>query len=369
MPTRSSMLAAASVLLTAGVALAGGEPLAPRPLAGAHVLEGALALARVPGERIEVVTVSGDPLAFRIVGARGKLGRPRDLTLTPAPNQIRPLRVARNGFGDWLVSAGNEVRLRRGRQERILPLPPGMLVWDVEFLEGQPVATVDSVFGDDPEVPMLLEWRGRQWETLYREELAPEVAAESGPRTQHTAAVLAEGSGKTLWIGFAYRHRFLRVDRRGEVEVEAQVGKGLPDLGEAAPGAEEELTAAAERLGGTPGRPKAKTFVNTARRQIEGIAEGPDGRLYLLMPAGGEGSSHTLERFEPDEGSLESAELELPFDRGPVRMVAGEDGLVLASENALRGAWWIGWDAVAEGSWKAVEGVRVVSPVRKPAER
>lgn len=368
MLTRSSILSVAAVLLTAGVAVAGGQPLAPRPLAGAHVLEGALALARVPGERIEVVLVSGDPLEFRTVGARGKIGRPRDLDLTPAPTQIRPLRVARNGFGDWLVSAGNEVRWRHGRQERTLPLPPGMVVWNVEFLDGQPVATVDSQ-GDDPEAPMLLEWQGREWETLFAEELAPEVAADPGPRMQHIAAVLAAGSSKTVWIGFAYRHRFMRVNRRGEVEVEVQVGEALPDLGEAPPGAEEELAAAAKRHGGPPGQSKVKTFVNKARRQIDGIAEGPDGRLYLLLPAGGEGSSHALERFDPVEGTLETAELELPFDRGPVRMVAAEDGLVLASENAARGAWWIGWEAVAEGSWKAVEGVQVTPAASVAAGR
>jgi hypothetical protein len=364
MLARSSILPIAAVLLAAGAAVAGGQPLAPRPLAGSEALEGALALARVSGERIEVVLVGGDPLAFRTVGARGKLGRPRDLDLTPTPSQIRPLRVARNGLGDWLVSAGNEVRWRRGRQEHSLPLPPGVVVWDVEFLEGQPVAAVTSHFGDGPEVPLLLEWRGREWETLFAEELAPEVAAEHGPRTQHTAAVLAAGSSKSVWIGFAYRHRLLRVNRKGELEREIEVGEGLPDLGEAAPGVEEELAAAAKRLGGPPGRPKAKAFVNTARRQVDGIAEGPDGKLYLLTPGRGEGSSHALERFDSVEGRLERAELTLPFDRGPVRMVAAEDGLVLASENAAGGAWWIGWEAVAEGAWKAVEAVQAAPAVQ-----
>lgn len=369
MLTRSTILPIAAVLLTAGVAVAGGQPLAPRPLAGSETLEGALALARVPGERIEVVLVGGDPLAFRIVGAGGKLGRPRGLDLTPAPAQIRPLRVARNGFGDWLVSTANEVRWRRGRQERPLPLPPSVLVWDVEFLEGQPVAAVTSHFGDGPEVPLLLEWRGREWNTLFAEELAPEVAAEPGPRAQNTAAVLAAGSSKVVWIGFAYRHRFLRVNRRGEAELEVKIGEGLPELGEAAPGVEEELAAAAERRGGPPGRPKAKFFANTARRQIDGIAEGPDGTLYLLTAGSSDGSSHALERFDPVERSLERAELTLPFDRGPVRMAAAEDGLVLAAENAAGGAWWIGWEAVADGPWQPVEAVLVTPAASEAADR
>ncbi len=39
MPRRFSILPIATVLLTAGVALAAGQPLTPRPLAGAQVLE------------------------------------------------------------------------------------------------------------------------------------------------------------------------------------------------------------------------------------------------------------------------------------------------------------------------------------------
>lgn len=357
--------AAAALLLTFVPGL-GAEPLSLVSLPGARTLDGPLALASVCGEPDRLAALTGDPLAVRPVGRRGQLGPPRPLDLTPPPAQLRPLRAARNDFGDWLISAGNEVRWLRGSKTRRLAAPPSALIWDVEFLDGRPVAAVTSHRSRDATVPLLLEWRGRAWEPLYAEALDPDAASQPGPRTQHTAAVLAAGSDDTLWVGFAYRHRLLRIDRRGKVELELRVGEGLPELDPAEPDDGSELAAATDRRGGPPAPPKKSVFVNTARRQIDGLAEGPDGSVYLLVARAEGGGSHVLERFDPYTGTLRRTPVALA-QPGPVRLAAGEDGLVLAADNGARGAWLLTWGAIAEADWTLVNDV-AVGPLPSPSE-
>lgn len=354
------------ILLLLGIASSvSAESMVPVALAGAGSLEGPLAIARVPDERAEVAALSGEPLTLRTVSAAGRLSRPRAFELRPAPEQLRPLRVARNAFGDWLLSAGREVRWLRGSKDETLPLPRAALPWDVGFLRDRPVAAVTSHDGEAESVPLLLEWNGRSWQPLVFEPL-PAEASEPGPRGQHTAAVLEEGSNGSLWVGFAYRHRLLRVGRTGKVDLEVRVGDARPEVTEADHEAEAALVASAAQRGGPPGRPaRTQAFVNTARRMIEGVAEGPDGLVYMLLGSGDAGSSHTLERFDPKTGSLHRTGLSLPHPV-PVRMVAGKAGLVLAAENAKRGAWLLWGEAIAGAEWSAVEGA-VVSPPPAPS--
>lgn len=333
-----------------------------RRSAGADSLEGPLAITRVP-KSDEIMVLVGDPPVLRAVESRGRLGRARSFELAPPPKQFFPLQAARSSFGDWLISAGWQVRWLRGSKHEPLPLPPLVATWDVGFLDDRPVAAVEWLVREDSTLPLLLEWTGREWETLLDEDISAE-AVGSEPSTHHVAAVLSGGSGGSLWLGFQYRHRVLRVDRSGKVDLELRVGDAGVQHGPADPEAEKRATEAAARIGGPPGRPKRVTvFVNTARPVIDALAEGPDGRLYVILNSGDAAGSRTLERFDPLSGVLDRTGVRLA-QGFPVRMVAGKEGLVIAALAAKNGVWLLPWEAIDGAQWTPVDGAVVTPPPR-----
>lgn len=358
------LILASLLLLTIGASAAAAE-VQPRSLRGADSLEGPLVVTRVPGGK-EVAVLIGDPPMVRMVEPGGRLGRAQTLELTPAPKQLRPLKAARSSFGDWLISAGTEVRWLRGSKDEPLPLPPLVAAWDVGFLRDRPVAAVVWRSGEDNTVPLILEWTGRKWEALLFETV-PEEAMAPGPLTQHLAALLAGGSGDSLWLAFNYRHRVLRVSGSGKLDLEMEVGDARVDRGPDDPEAERRLAEDAARLGGPPGRrARATVFVNTARPAIDALAEGPDGRLYLIVASGEAGDSRALERFDPMSGAVDRTDLRIPTGF-PVRMVAGGDGLVIAASAGKNGAWLLPWEAIDQAAWTRVDNALVTPPPIEPA--
>ena len=215
----------------------------------------------------------------------------------------------------------------------------------------------------------MVRWSGVRWEPLVFEAVARDEptggAAAALRRTQQTASVLLAASDGTLWIGFVYRHRLVQVGSDGRILREVQVGHSSPELGRADPAARGLLERAAEAMGlPHPGR-RATVGVNTARRRIDALAEGPDGAIYLLVVRSGEDGTHALERYEPGTGLLTRTPLDLS-EPGPVRMAGAPLGLVLASDSAARGARVIRWEAIAAADWTPVLGTTILSPPIPP---
>ena len=109
-----------------------------------------------------------------------------------------------------------------------------------------------------------------------------------------------------------------------------------------------------------PGQ-RATAGVNTARRRIDALAEGPDGAIYLLAVRSGDDGTHALERYEPGTGLLSRTPLDLS-EPGPVRMAGAPFGLVLAAGSGARGALAIRWTAIAAADWTPVLEVTFLTP-------
>jgi len=369
-PRSPLALAAALVLVAAGAATP-AEALKPERVQITNPGTGPQVPVPSPAGRGDAVLVGGNPLAVRTLGPDLAFGEARDLGLTLETGDLRPLHAARNELGDWLVAAANRLYWLRGGHRQRLPTPPDALVWDVAFFDGSPVVAVSSVAEPGPEgVPLVLRWSGGRWEPLVFEAVSRSESAGGAEtavrRTQHTAAVLHAASDATLWIGFVYRHRLLQVGSDGRILRELQVGDGSPELGQPDPAARGLLEREAEAMGSPqPGR-RAVAGVNTARRRIDALAEGPDGAIYLLAVQSGEDGTHALERYELGTGFLTRTPLDLS-EPGPVRTAGASFGLVLASGSAARGALAIRWDAIAAADWTLVPDATILPPPIPPA--
>ncbi len=364
-PRSPLALAAALVLVAAGAATP-AEALKPERVQITNPGTGPQVPVPSPAGRGDTVLVGGNPLAARTLGPDLAFGEVRDLGLTLETGDLRPLRAARNELGDWLIAAANRLHWLRGGHRQRLPTPPDALVWDLAFFDGSPVVAVSSVAEPGPGgVPLVLRWGGARWEPLVFEAVSRDEpaggAAAAVRRTQQTASVLHAASDGTLWIGFVYRHRLLQLGSDGRILRELQVGDGGPEMGRADPAARGLLEREAEAMGSPhPGR-RATAGVNTARRRIDALAEGPDGAIYLLAVRSGEDGTHALERFEPRTGLLTRTPLHLS-EPGPVRMAGAPFGLVLASGSAARGAGAIRWEAIAAADWTPVPGATILRP-------
>jgi len=103
----------------------------------------------------------------------------------------------------------------------------------------------------------------------------------------------------------------------------------------------------------------AKIQVNSALPVIRALAEGRDGRLYLLVrpKAGG----LALDRLDLVQGVVSRVDITAESP-GAVSMVAGADGLFLVPYNGKDKRWFVSWEALNDSDWRPLEGVDGLAP-------
>jgi hypothetical protein len=205
----------------------------------------------------------------------------------------------------------------------------------------------------------------REWEPwLDREEQDPlqDVDVIRLRRAQEEVH-LAPGSERSLWVAARNRYWIRELSPTGKVVTEIVVGTRSVEFRERNEAELDQLAEVRERAreqGVTI--PKSHGATPVARKVIDGIAEGRDGRLYVLLPpAKGEGAGSLLDRYDPVRGVIERVELDLPgyTSQGRRSVVAGADGLYVANFKGNAGRWRISWEALEEAAWERVEDSRI----------
>jgi hypothetical protein len=102
----------------------------------------------------------------------------------------------------------------------------------------------------------------------------------------------------------------------------------------------------------SPAQEKASFFPFTAEAVLHGVAEGRDGRLYLLVREAGGGLA--VDRYDAVQALLERVPITARFD-GSLTMAAGRDGLYIAAHQARAGRWAISWEALEQAAWKKID--------------
>jgi hypothetical protein len=292
----------------------------------------------------------------------GELGEPEELTSGDVDSPAPVLDARMDRHGDWVLLFGNEVRWFRSGEE--VPLPPlGWVPAAVALLDGQPlVAVLPQPMGRADSrrllpIPRLLTTDGSRWSVVAESHLDALPDRRSIEPHQENAAHLLVGSGDTVWLAGHYRYRLAAHSAAGRELLTVELDGGrVRHRGDDDPELERS-TARLERARARTSEPeRARSSVNTALPAIVDLAEGPDGRLYLLVDAAGGGPA--LDRFDRLERTLERVPLALDLV-GATTLVAGRDGLLVVPFNGRRPRHLVTWDVLAEADWRPVEGVVV----------
>lgn len=296
---------------------------------------------------VEKATHLGEPDALETIGVEG-------------PGPI--LDAAMDRHGDWVMLQGSEVRWFRSGKEKALP-ELGWIPGSVELLDGRPVVTVFPFpmgHGSREKVkrtpPMVLALDGDDWSVLVDSEYR-RVPRDEGyvPVRQKEAVHTLVDSDDTLWLANRYRYRLAHYSAAGrellsldvdEAEIHHRDELEVEDRRVIL---EEERARYAEPT-------RASITTNTAVSVILAIAEGRDGRIYLLVK-GREGKLW-LDRLDTVRGVLEGTPTTATAP-GAVSMVGGADGLYIVPYNGQRQRFLVRWEDLEAARWMPVEGAEL----------
>lgn len=293
----------------------------------------------------------------------GELGEPEKLTSADVDSPAPALDARMDRHGDWVLLFGHEVRWFRSGEE--VPLPP--LEWvpaAVALLDGQPLVAVHPLpmgrvdAGRLLPIPRLLTTDGSRWSVVAESHLDALPDRRSIEPHQENAAHLLVGSGDTVWLAGHYRYRLAAHSAAGRELLTVELDGGrVRHRGDDDPELERSAARLERARSRTSDPERTHAQINTAVPAIVDLAEGPDGRLYLLVDAAG-GGGPALDRFDRLERTLERVPLALDLV-GATTLVAGRDGLLVVPFNGRRPRHLVAWEALAEADWRPVEGVVV----------
>ena len=316
-----------------------------------------------------VFVLRGDTLDVFPVTRRGELGEPARLQGAKGAEAV-PLRAVMGSAGDdWLIFYGPGRPLlwfRGGKPERMADP-----IWQIESIGLQrdsPVAAVlpyrlgpESAKSLTGPAPSLLAYGAERWSSLLAGGPAPDKAGGPGRMdtlTEHSAWILGDFSGK-LWLAHTYRYSILRLSAAGKPLFEITVGAVEPSQlsGPESKKATEQLKAEAGKLGVSESR-GGRLSAMTAQQAIRALADGRDGRLYLLTyPESGP----FLDRYDPARDALERVALQLDRPESITSLASGHDGLYLAGFRGTDGRYLIPWEVLDAAPWRAVAGAKIGS--------
>ena len=313
----------------------------------------------------------GDTLEVYPLLKEGGFGKPSRLkTTVSSPRNVS--NAALSPAGDrWLVQDGRSVRLFvDGKEKLIPPLPwvPG----SVGFRRGEPVVAVIPfpLGGNSVDVdklgtpPWLMELdNDKAWDSFVdsKGKTAAEIleTLKTGEFNRiladSTAFMTADRQGK-LWVAKGYSYRVQRYSLGGRLLYEIVVGDGKvrekPKKSQEIEIARRSPTQNPTEATRDPAQEKGSYFAFTAEPAIFDLAEGRDGKLYLLTRT--ETGAAALDRYDPVESILERILLQMKTE-GRFTMAAGKDGLYLAAWNGKQGRWKLAWETLEQADWEEVK--------------
>jgi hypothetical protein len=205
--------------------------------------------------------------------------------------------------------------------------------------------------------PLMLTWRGQQWETFGK---SSEKLEDPDPIALDIRRALRLGSTTDgrLWAAFSYRHQFHEYSSSGRLLTEIVVEGGeVHDVEDAEArrqqGANYQKSLEEQGI-------RSHVVEMTAKPVGIVLSEGRDGRMYFLVHGGSgtDGSQISLERFDPARVLLERVSLPIP-PPGRGSMASGLDGLYIAPFRAKDGLWRIPWEDLDAAEWEPVQGVEI----------
>lgn len=290
----------------------------------------------------------------------------------PKPRFVRSAATSAKG-DSWVILEGATVRWFDEDGERELASADWMAD-SVTMIDGDPVAFVLPVKlhgrSDEPRTtpPLILRWEGNRWETWVEAEALPEgedrpISAEA--RIERAGMIVPSRKGRT-WVANRYRYSVRQLSPSGRVLTGIRRDDGTVQDAEPETfsGRDEALRENLELSGRGGALTDRRTTVsaNSAARKILAVAEGPDGRLYLLVEDEDQ-PPHGLaiDRYDPTLVAVERVGLLLQWQGAP-QMVAGERGLHLAPFNARDGERrFISWETLDAATWTVLPGVEISS--------
>lgn len=309
------------------------------------------------------------------VGPEGKLGEATRLrTVDGRQGSIPFLSAAMSPSGEsWIIREGYGARLfRDGVEEPMQPVE--WMVETVAFAGEDPLVSVlpDPATGAPvalPAEPALVQrWDGDRWSAVIKAALEDKDAtSRSMARMQDRATMLLTGSDGHLWLAYKYKHRILEHTPAGRRLGEITVGDGKVKQARNAAAAEKKFGAEVKRQGHD--RENVRSEANTAEQQVYALAEGQDGKLYILA-RGGDGSgsgNRSLDRYDAVLGTVERLPLKLQMG-GQATLASGKDGLYIAAYNSKSGIWRLSWNALEEARWVPVDEAKTSEEPQPEAE-
>jgi hypothetical protein len=365
---RRRFVLSAALLLTAAASVSLAQRATPPAAgavehgAGAHWKGQQFAGADAKGR---LFILRGSDLRVYALDGAGALGKGRAFEVAAVGSPLPVLDAAMDAHGDWIVLHGNEPRWFRSGKEVALPT----LHWKpsaVALVDGRPVVAAHPLpMGrltrrELASPPLLLAAAKSDWSVLVDSDLGgPPDLKDAMRLQQRNAARLLTDSADTLWLAHQYRYRLVHYSAAGRelrtVEVDGAAVRhreeNEPALERAAESLEEERSRYAEKQ-------RAGVHVNTASLAILDLAEGPDGRIYLLVRGEGGPGRSTIDRFDDVEGVLERSTIDAS-PPGAVSIAAGRDGLFLVPFDGREKRYLVPWTELDAADWSPVEGVAV----------
>jgi hypothetical protein len=268
----------------------------------------------------------------------------------------------------WAVVADWGVRLFVDGKEKVLP-SPRWIPKSVGFRrDSLVVGVVPKPLGPIVEIgklgrpPWLLGLDNDRWSTIAEHKGlsgAETAVGNLNDLIADYAAFLAGDREGKLWVARQYAYRVQRLSPGGRLFLEIAVEGGKVRKKEESKGIEIKLHGSNENPSDATRNPRSEKvtyYPFTAEPVILDLAEGRDGRIYLLVrkPEGGV----ALDRYDPGRAVLERVPLDLKA-QGRFSIAAGKDALYLAAWDGAKGRWRISWDTLDQAVWKGVEGARI----------
>lgn len=356
---------AAAVLSVASVSLAAEAP--PRPVWAEALPGSGSALTWDAPQFVQadakgrVFVFRGDAFQVYPVTKQGALGEPTRLQRSGLTEGL-PLRAAMSSDGSkWVVWNGPGTPFSLFEDGREKQIPEGR--WQVDavgWLRGSVVANVVPVLlrGQTAEdaSPRLVTYDGSKWTPLVSERL-PKVREDQDPQiaaVTHRSALLAGDSEGKLWVAQQYVYRVRRYSGAGKRLFEIAVGAEEPVEGADAAEASIKLTRSVDAQG-MQKEGRRRVAAMTAKRIVQALAQGRDGRLYLFVAAGDGKPGYALDRYDPVRNVLERTLLRLADGEAIASMAAGVDGLYLAAFRGNGGRYRLTWEVLDAADWREVE--------------
>jgi hypothetical protein len=301
----------------------------------------------------------------------GLLGEPVGLQKAPGLNdEIREVAISPAG-DDWLLRVSKGVRLFENGKEKVVPT----LDWApfaVTFRRSTPTIVVAPLpvrplqnASKVGTLPWIQQLDGDSWST-FRERKGPTLAEMMktenwfGRILEEDPLFLASDRRGRLWVAHRYAYKLQQFSPSGGLLSEILVDQGK--VRKKKDGQPIEIKPAAgdnpSEATHAPSQEKGTFFPFTAEAVIQGLAEGPDSRMYFLVVPTSGGAA--LDRFDPVRGVVERALLHWKAE-GDISMAAGKDALYLIPTDSAKGRWRVSWESLEQAEWKKVEGVTLGS--------